>query len=318
MRISFTISLLLLFIQIGIAQRISSKPFFGLNDKNDSVQMLLPDIVSSIAWETNGNFSPDGTIFMYSTGFMWSGNSIIFMTLKNGKWSDPEIAPFSGEYADIDPIFSPDGARVYFTSRRPVNKNDPDKGDTNLWYVDVLEDNFGEPKQVSPAINNDKNQAYNSVTKNGTIYFHSRDSISTDIYRAVLKDNNYMVVKLDSTINTINNEAEPYISPNEDYMIFASNRPDGFGGIDLYISFNNNGEWTTPTNLGNKINSMNDDFAPCLSSGLLKFTSGRMILPWSSFNKKNFKSLKAKMNSADNQTSNIWYTNFDLSKYENQ
>lgn len=305
-----------LFVHLGTAQVIPSQPFFGLSN-TQKAQILLPDIVSSIAWETNGNFSPDGKVFLYSTNFMWAGTTIIHMTLNDDSWSEPEIASFSGEYADIDPIFSPDGSRVYFTSRRPIDKNYPNKTDTNLWYVDVLEDGgFGEPKQVSLKINNDKKQAYNSVTREGTIYFHQRDSVSNDIYRAVWNSSEYEVERLDLSINSSNSEADPYISPNEDYLIFTSDRPGGYGDYDLYISFRVNGTWSQPINLGEDVNSIDKDFAPCMNSGILTFTSGRMIEPWNKDAKKDFKTLMSKFMSADNQTDNIWYVHFDPEKYK--
>lgn len=43
-------------------------------------------------------------------------------------------------------------------------------------------------------------------------------------------------------------------------MIFRSNRPGGYGGSDLYITFKNQSDqWTNPKNLGAKINSEHDE-----------------------------------------------------------
>jgi hypothetical protein len=299
-----------------MAQPILPEPFMGLKKSNGVAQMLLPNIVSSFAWETNGNFSPDGTTLLYSTNFINAGTTIILMTLKNGKWTPPEIAPFSGVYPDIDPIFSPDGTRIYFTSRRPIDKSQPDKRDTNLWYVEVLDNGYGVPKQVSLAINTDENQYYNSVSNKGTIYFHASDSISNNIFMAVWNGKGYQVEPVPSIINSNYTETDPFISPNEDYLIFSSDRPGGYGGSDLYISFFKKGTWGQPINLGSEINSMNNDFAPCVSSGILTFTSGRMIEPWSSNHKKNFKTLMSKINGPDNQSDNIWYLKLDVSKFD--
>ena len=50
------------------------------------------------------------------------------------------------------------------------------------------------------------------------------------------------------------------MSPDEEFMIFRSNRPGGFGGSDLYVTFiieENN--WSAPVNLGSKINSPSDE-----------------------------------------------------------
>jgi Tol biopolymer transport system component len=71
---------------------------------------------------------------------------------------------------------------------------------------------------------------------------------------------------------------DPYIAPDESFIIFASNRPNGIseadmflrdGGsqeLDLYISYNKgNNTWTTPKNLGKGINTKAWEFGPTLS-----------------------------------------------------
>ena len=45
----------------------------------------------------------------------------------------------------------------------------------------------------------------------------------------------------------------------------AGGRPDSRGGFDLYISYNRNGEWTKPENLGDKINSKGNEYSPTIS-----------------------------------------------------
>jgi len=42
-------------------------------------------------------------------------------------------------------------------------------------------------------------------------------------------------------------------------------RPDGLGGTDLYISYQQNGHWTKAVNLGDKINSKGSEYSPIVS-----------------------------------------------------
>jgi hypothetical protein len=58
------------------------------------------------------------------------------------------------------------------------------------------------------------------------------------------------------------NESNPYISPEEDYLIFLSDRKGGYGDTDLYISFKKNGKWSIPQNLGSQVNSAISEFCP--------------------------------------------------------
>src|SRR5688572_30542429 len=63
--------------------------------------------------------------------------------------------------------------------------------------------------------------------------------------------------RLPPTINTSGYEDGPFVTPDESYLIFESDRPGGIGGsIDLYICFKSqNGEWSTPVTLGPSVNS---------------------------------------------------------------
>ena len=58
-------------------------------------------------------------------------------------------------------------------------------------------------------------------------------------------------------------ESAPSIAPDGNAIYFASNRPDGFGGIDIYVSYKNEkGFWEEAINLGPSINTKGDDQTP--------------------------------------------------------
>ena len=68
-------------------------------------------------------------------------------------------------------------------------------------------------------------------------------------------------------IKTGTQETEPYMAPDESYLIFTSkNRPGGYGGWDLWICFHQpDSSWTEPTNMGPKINTAEDEYGPRVS-----------------------------------------------------
>ena len=68
-------------------------------------------------------------------------------------------------------------------------------------------------------------------------------------------------VKVDS-INSSGEDKCPFILKN--IMVFASNRPGGFGGFDLYYSIFKNGKWSSPVNLGPRINTSSDEYRPVI------------------------------------------------------
>lgn len=70
-------------------------------------------------------------------------------------------------------------------------------------------------------------------------------------------------VNLGSNINTDYWESSPSLSADKNTLYFSSNRPGGFGGKDLYVSFRSAaGKWSVPQNMGPAINSKGDDLAP--------------------------------------------------------
>jgi hypothetical protein len=64
----------------------------------------------------------------------------------------------------------------------------------------------------------------------------------------------------------VNSEAgvgDPFVSPDESYIVFSSRRTPNVGGGDLYISFRRpDGGWGEPVHLGDKVNSPDTDFCP--------------------------------------------------------
>ena len=70
-------------------------------------------------------------------------------------------------------------------------------------------------------------------------------------------------MNLGPTINTASAEFVPAFSPDGHWMFFASDRPGGFGGADLYQSYradiHDDFGWQTPTNLGPNVNTAADE-----------------------------------------------------------
>lgn len=83
-----------------------------------------------------------------------------------------------------------------------------------------------------------------------------------------------------TTINTPTaTEGCPFISRSGDVLYLASNRPGGFGNLDLYVSYRDGetGAWSTPVNLGAGVNTASNEQCPLiLNSGKeLVFVSDR-------------------------------------------
>lgn len=220
--------------------------------------------------ELNAAFAPDGrTLYFTKRTPKYQLWAILVSTLRDGRWSTPRVAEFSGQYGDFDPFISPDGSQLFFSSNRPA-PGKTKKNDFDIWMVQKAAAGWSSPTNLGADINTETQEYYPSVSKMGTLYFSSnRDGGkgSGDIYRSRLVDGKYSKPEnLGDAINSKYFEGDPYIAPDESFLIFVSyNRPEGLGDGDLYISFNRNGAWTPAKHLGAPINSSALDFCPNMS-----------------------------------------------------
>lgn len=95
-----------------------------------------------------------------------------------------------------------------------------------------------------------------SVSSKGTIVFD--DYKSNDVIRMsrIIDGRREEPKLLGKHINTGKWTAHPFIAPDESFLIWGSERDDGYGMSDNYISFRQqDGSWGPAINMGNKINS---------------------------------------------------------------
>jgi Tol biopolymer transport system component len=226
-------------------------------------------VISTGDFDSHPAFTPDGkTLYFLRSTPNFNLWTILVSRFDRGRWGTPEVAPFSGQFSDADPFITPDGSRFYFISNRPVEGKS--KPDLDIWLMEKTAAGWGEPKNVGAPVNSPGSEWYPTVAASGTIYFGSdREGGKgrTDLYRSRLVGGKYSEAEnLGDAINTQFNEFEPLIAPDESYLIFmAGGRPDGRGGFDLYVSYNRDGAWTKPANLGDKINSGGNEYSPTIS-----------------------------------------------------
>jgi Tol biopolymer transport system component len=237
--------------------------------------------ISTGDMELNAAFTPDGrTLFFTKRSPKPQYWVIVVSHLRGGRWSAPEVAGFSGQYNDFDPFVSPDGATLYFSSNRPVDGRP--KTDFDIWAVDRTAAGWGAPRHLDAPVNTAAQEYYPTVTRDGTLYFSStRDggAGAGDIYRATRVDGRYAEPEnLGDSVNARNFDGDPYIAPDESYLLFVSyGRAGGSGDGDLYLSVRRAGVWSRAENLGPGINSSALDFCPIVSPDgkTLFFTSER-------------------------------------------
>ena len=285
-----------LFAQGEKLPRISG-PYLGQKPPGMTPELFAPGIVSTGLDELNAAFSPDGGEFFFCVRSITGPASIFHMKMRKGIWSEPRLLPFASRFGDIDVSVSPAGDALLFCSLRPLPGGGGPKKDNDFWMSARKGDGWDDPVHLGAAIHSDSHDYYPLMTRSGAIYFSSqREGPGTnDIYRSESKDGAYsQAVKLSEAVNTQHREFDPYVSPAEDLLVFASNRPGGQGLSDLYVCFRTaDGAWTNAVSLGSQVNSPGPEFCPMISPDgkFLFFTSFRVeqgLVPETPFERADF------------------------------
>lgn len=271
-------------------------PYFGQIPPGMTPEVFAPGVISHGFHEHSLTISPDGNdLFYVTTDAGYSLYRIIYLRKTNHVWSAPQIAPFSSDHYDLCPLFSPDGKRLYFVSTRPVPGQTKGKDVGRIWYVEKTGDSLGMANYLELPIHPDADIANPSISANGTLYYqYSYGEKGWDLYRSRFTNGKYKEPEnLGDKINTLHNESAPFIAPNESYLLFHSNRPGGYGGMDIYVSYKQpDGSWGQPINLSKKINSSASDWRPILSpDGKYLFFSSYKTLESDNYIGKSYKEL---------------------------
>jgi hypothetical protein len=249
-------------------------------------KVFEPGVFSTPAWDFFVALTPDQrTAYLCRANGDFSYYTILESRLVNGRWSRPEAAPFSGRWSDADPHISPDGARLFFISNRPVSGVQATET-YDIWVVERAgAGRWGDPRRLGLPVNRDSVTEWSpSVARNGNLYFGTirpGGKGGNDLYVARWVDGAYTDPEnLGDSVNTVAGEVEPWIAPDESYLIFSGNgRSDGIGGFDLYLSERRNGVWQRARLLGGGVNSTKGDFNQSVSPDgrYLYFSSTRGV-----------------------------------------
>lgn len=260
--------------------------YMGQEEPGMEPQLFAPNFISTEESEFGSVFSKDNQEFFYAVDV--NGKAEIRYSKRiDDQWTPPKILLSHERYGYNDPFLSPDEKRLYFISKRAID-GVSDPKDVDIWFVERKEKTWSEPIHVGTNINSDGNEYYISFTDSGTMYFSSntraaaeRKESDYDIYSSKFVNGRFQkAIALGPTVNTKNYEADVCVAPDESYIIFCSERPDGFGRGDLYISFKNaEGTWSQSINMGGAINTKHYEYCPFITQdgNYLFFTSQQDI-----------------------------------------
>jgi len=228
-------------------------------------------VINSAARDVEPTFSRDGRTMYYNCADRRpdGGNDICVSTLLNGVWTEPEVVgpPISTEYGEVEPLLSRDGTRLYIQSNRPGGV-----GMADLWFSRKVDGQWTEPENLGEPFNTpyadhclyfsgpDEDVAYWTSTRPGG--YGGNDIWTSQRVNGVWQP----AVNLGPLVNSEHSDHHSLPSPDGRSLYVTSGRPGGYGGEDVYVTTRDeNGRWSTLTNLGPQVNSDQDDRCPAFS-----------------------------------------------------
>lgn len=166
--------------------------------------------------------------------------------------------PFNDEKSNFNPVISGNGKSFAFM----VSLKFYDA----IMFTTLVNEKWIPPVNITPDIQSDGDFYISCLSYDGRSLLLSRDDdFNSDIYSSNYDGTKWSsAVKLNKNINTKYWESHGFISKDGSILVFASDKPGGFGGLDLYISKRINGDWGVPVNLGAEINTPFNEDRPFL------------------------------------------------------
>lgn len=189
-----------------------------------------------------------------------------------------EISTESSEYL---PYISPDGNLFLFTRTQADQSLDKvfntDKEREIFCFARKKSDgNFDRGNAMESPFNQNANEGGASLTIDNKCLYYAQTRYdgatgqsNTDIYYATFDNGSWNPIQKVPTINDpVFWDSQPTVSSDGNTIIFASNRPGGFGKVDLYKTIRDplTKRWGTPINLGPKINTPGTEKTPFMHS----------------------------------------------------
>ena len=160
-------------------------------------------------------------------------------TLEGESWENIVELPFNDDvYSTGHPTLNADNTKLYFVSDREGGI-----GQTDIYEVDILENEYSEPRNLGPSVNTNGREMFPFVSKDSILYFSSDGHLNLgllDIMKSnIIKDPTAKAENMGAPYNSGYDDFAFFIDSNDEdsFGYFSSNRPDGQGSDDIY-SFN--------------------------------------------------------------------------------
>jgi hypothetical protein len=181
------------------------------------------------------------------------------------RWSRPQLLPFAGVHKDYEGTLSPEGTTMIFNSWRPL----PDgravtNRKNNLWMTRRTASGWSAPIYLSAINRFETEESYAAIGPDGRVVFLGEgpaDAHGPDynLYATRITSRGVDPAAPFAPAATAAGESDPWYARDGSYVIFTRwDRAKRWeDDVDLYITFDRGGQWTSPVPL-----SLNDPAGP--------------------------------------------------------
>ena len=199
-------------------------------------ELLTLDLDSTVAYsKMSATFHPNGKEYYFTTYDSQGAPKIMVSYLKGTNWSTPTPL-LDGD--GMIPVLTKDGQKLYYSSIE-LTGGDDNKREPNIWVMERKGDEWGSPIPLGPEVNSsDLGEWFPSVADDGTLYFKRSNFIAgvENIYYSKNQDGRHMqAVLLEAAFNESFNIEDPYVAPDQSYIIFSPAGPELYG--PMHITF---------------------------------------------------------------------------------
>lgn len=159
------------------------------------------------------------------------------------------------------PSLTIDGKKMIFTRRIG--------SDEDFYESSMVNGKWTNAKPLGGKVNTNLNEGAQNISQDGQLLIftgcnYPEGEGSCDLYFSVKTNNGWSEAQnLGPVVNTDFWESSPSLSPDKRDLYFASSRPGGFGGRDIWVVHRlPTGRWSRPENLGEAVNSNGDESCP--------------------------------------------------------
>jgi len=242
---------------VGLNMLTGSSPIiFSSNRGSSGGQFDLVQAGLAFTFDqTNGTFEMEANML---------NNAFLDKLINKSQTSGNDFGPFrffssvdGFEYMALSSVNAQGNLDLYYVRNRPI-------------YGTILPDIEGpNPIKLFNSASDDayfcldsnQDSAYFTSDRNGTfdIFLHNRPA---EMEVSTWFNLEYAASTLVDSVSSASNDKCPMIFRK--VMVFASDRPGGLGGYDLYYSVFKKGKWGSPKNLGPGINTSSDEYRPVI------------------------------------------------------